>query len=562
MLLEIQNPTNIVQEKTTLSAQLASGASSLTVRNSEGITSNNYIIIGKLGEETTELERVSSVPSATSLSTVSTVSFAHGIGTPISVIGFNQVEISRKTSASGTYSVLTTIDLEVDDTHTTYDDTAGQTTYYYRTRFYNSTSGQFSDYSPELKGSGFSSRAVKPMIDTVLRRLRDPKGEYNSREDVLQELIYEYEEVTSKLIQSSSEYYRKEVEIPVEKYKYEYTLPDDFREIKEVYNGDGTLVDPLPHNIAGTTGVPGYELTDRDRIYFNDVPTPSTDDVSPVNVHRMDSITADGTWAVGDDGENLTVDTDEFKEGTGSLNFDVDVSDSANNSVTLTNSTMTAQDLDDYEDTGKWRVWFYFPDVTYITSVDFRWGSSSTVYWALNVTKDYKDYAFHDGWNFLEFDWSSDDLTETGSPVTADAGAIDYLFFRINYSASQPDDTDFRIDGLRLTNTWHGNDVYRVVFFRQPDMLVNEMDELDIPPGNSRLLVDGAVAALMVGYENRDTISRTLLQRSDDKKSMFINQSSKRTRRPIGPRPYGRGRGYSSSSGFRRVNKNYDVFFP
>lgn len=560
MFLDIQNPLNIIQEKTTVSSSLASGGSSVSVRNTDGISANDYVIIGKLGEETTELEQISTVSSATSLSLNDTVNFAHGIGSPISVIGYNQIEISYKTSVSGSFSVLDTIDIQVDSLATTYDDTSGQTSYYYRIRLYNSTTGQYSDYSPTLKGSGFSSKAVKPMINTILRRLRDKNAEYNSREDVLQEVIYQYEEVTSKLIQSSSEYYRKEIEIPTEAFKYEYALPSDFREVHVVKNGDGTTIEPLPNDIAGATGVPGYELSDTSKIYFNQVPTPATDDVSPTTILANNGSTENGTWSVGDDGTNLTDDADEYKVGVGSLNFDIDVSSDTDNKVTITNSTFTSVDLSSYEDTGKIRMWVYLPDVTYITNMDLRWGTDSSNYWELTgVSTDYKKQAFRDGWNLVQFDWADTNVTETSSPDDEDVG---YILLTINYSSSQSDDTDFRLDAIRIANTFSGEDVYRLIYFRQPTAITNEMDELDIPPGNSSLLLDGAVAALMVGYENRDTLTRELLNRSDDKKSMFITQSSKRTRRPIGPRPYGRRRGYTRTGNFRSVNPNYDVHFP
>lgn len=559
MLIKIRNPIELAREHTTISSTLSASSTEVTLRNTDGLAANDYVVIGRMGSEQAELERISSVDDATTITLASAVSFQHDINTQVSTIPFNQVEISRKTTASGSWSVLTTTDLQVDSLQTAYDDTSGQSSYFYRVRFKNENSGQFSDYSSELKGTGFDSRTVKPMIDTILRRLGDPQGEFTSREDVRYEIQLKYEDVTNGLVQSSAEYYRKEIEVPMEPFKYEYTLPDDFKEIHEVRNGDGTKVEPLPNDVLGATGIDGYELTGRNRVYFNNVPTPATDDVSPTTILSNNAFDEDGTWTAGDDGANVTTDTDEFKVGTGSINFDIDVSQDADNKVTLTNSTFTSTDLSDYEDTGRIRVWVYLPDVTYITSVNLKWGSDSSNTWDLTVTKDYKDHAFRDGWNLLEFDWSSSDVTETGSP---DDEAVDYIQLTINYSSSQGDDEDFRLDAIRIANTFSGNDVYRLIYFRNPDKITNEMDQLDIPVGYGSVLLDGVIAELMIRYENRDTLTQRLIDRSDKRQGKFLSQASKRTRRPIGPRPFGRKRRYSSRSGFKNVHTNYDVYFP
>lgn len=155
-----------------------------------------------------------------------------------------------------------------------------------------------------------------------------------------------------------------------------------------------------------------------------------------------------GTWAVdstNSDATNLTVDNAEFIHGNGSLNFDITVSQSGNNRATLTNSTLTSLDLTDYNDLASWIMGVYIPDVTYITSVTLFWGSSSTAYWSLTSTTDINGNAFVNGWNTVKFDWASSTKTSTPS-----VSAVTYMRIDVNYGASQPDDTDFRVDYLRL----------------------------------------------------------------------------------------------------------------
>ena len=193
----------------------------------------------------------------------------------------------------------------------------------------------------------------------------------------------------------------------------------------------------------------------------------------------------------------------------------------------------------------------YLPDVTYLTSITMRWGSSSSVYWALDVEKDYKDHSFHDGWNLIEFDWADGSVTETGSPVTADATALDYIQFRINYSSSQPDDEDFRLDAIKISNTWDANHVYEVEYLHQPAQLTNEMDEVELPEGYQYLLVDYAVGQIYRRQPEKETVAKELLRSFENELATFVAQSAKRTRRVRGfrtdyKRPYYVARGDSS----------------
>ncbi len=166
-------------------------------------------------------------------------------------------------------------------------------------------------------------------------------------------------------------------------------------------------------------------------------------------VSDMDALTAGGgTWAVdatNSDATNLTVDTTEKKQGSASLNFDVDVSQSANNKATIQNTTMTSMDLSDFEDLASWIFWVYVPDVTNFTSVTLYWGDDTSNYWSATVTTDIDGSAWVAGWNEVKINWA--DATATASP---DKEAVDYVGFDLNYDAGQGDDTDFRIDNLKL----------------------------------------------------------------------------------------------------------------
>ena len=159
---------------------------------------------------------------------------------------------------------------------------------------------------------------------------------------------------------------------------------------------------------------------------------------NPIKVNEADSITNNGTWAVGDDASNLRVDNLVFVSGSGSLRFDTT---GAGTTAFLENSTMEAQDLTRDEDQGALFCFVYIPDPARVTNWNLRWGSSTTDFWDVTVTSAFDATAFQVGWNLLRFDW--DGATETGTP---DASVVDYLRITLTYDGTA--DTDYRVDAF------------------------------------------------------------------------------------------------------------------
>src|SRR3990167_6487134 len=236
-------------------------------------------------------------------------------------------------------------------------------------------------------------------------------------------------------------------------------LPD-FRAIKDLrlsqgHDDDFDFVDPnyFAHKFGSGSKDKIYTIEQRDggqvlRVNQPDIGTSTT-------VHEANDFDSNGTWeadATNSDALNVTTDSVVYQESSGSVKFDADVSQSANNRVTVTNDDMTAIDLSAYTRTGIIRFWLYIPDVTndtskYVTSVEFRWGSDSSNYWSLTVDKPANSAVFQDRWNLLQFDWK--DATETGSVTET---AIDYLEVTVNYSASKADAVGFRINDINIYN--------------------------------------------------------------------------------------------------------------
>ena len=167
-----------------------------------------------------------------------------------------------------------------------------------------------------------------------------------------------------------------------------------------------------------------------------------------VDLHDCDTLANNGTWTAdtsASDATNVELDEVEFNEGVGSISFDADVSQSANNRATIYNEDMSSVDLSDYNNISSIIFDIYLPATTNFSSVTAYWGSSSTAYWSGTATTDFNSNAFVAGWNTLKIDWSSASMTST-----PDDTAIDYLRFDYNYAAGYSDTVGLRLDNVRI----------------------------------------------------------------------------------------------------------------
>lgn len=173
--------------------------------------------------------------------------------------------------------------------------------------------------------------------------------------------------------------------------------------------------------------------------------------VTPIQIHNMDTIDDNGTWAVGDDAQNLAVDTLFKVQGSASLKFDLDGSTTAGY---IENSTFVAKDLTEHENVSSLFLYVYFPDSSIVTSVDLRWGDNTTNFWNVTSTTPHNQTSFQNGWNLMRFDWNG--ATETGAP---DASSVNYARVTINYDGTA--DTDIRVDII----TSNIGEIYDIVYY-------------------------------------------------------------------------------------------------
>ncbi len=187
MVITAYNTETDDLERSFLSNSISAGATDLVVKNNDRFAASQRVQIGELGREKTEVVTVGSVTGGTGV-TVSALTFPHSADDPVYVLRFDQVKFYRSTTGSdGTYTLISTqaLDVDNDTLTTTYDDTVGLATYFYKVSYYNSVSTLESSLSDPVLGSGYTRGAVGFMIDEVLREVADENEMFTSRTELL-----------------------------------------------------------------------------------------------------------------------------------------------------------------------------------------------------------------------------------------------------------------------------------------------------------------------------------------------------------------------------------------
>ncbi len=127
-------------EYTEVATAIAIDGTTLVVDSTEGFSADDYIIIGNLNTEKTEIVKITSVTNSTTL-VIGAVIYTHAVDSPVRYTPYNQVRFYRSTSETGTFTRIATETMEVDNESgtTNYNDTEGTTSSWYKTTYYNST---------------------------------------------------------------------------------------------------------------------------------------------------------------------------------------------------------------------------------------------------------------------------------------------------------------------------------------------------------------------------------------------------------------------------------------
>lgn len=194
-------------------------------------------------------------------------------------------------------------------------------------------------------------------------------------------------------------------------------------------------------------------------------------------VTLTDTSTTTG-WAATTGASTITLDQTNNVAGGGMLVFNLLAGSS---SGYIENSALTAVDLSTYVNKSSGFVWVYLPTGSAVTSINLRWGSSSSNYYSLSVTQNQYGLAFQNGWNLLAFNWSSS--TVVGSPV---ATAMNYVRFTPTYNSTLQ--TGVKFCNLTFNTGYYFEAVYYSKYlFRDPTTNVFQETVTDITD-NSKII--------------------------------------------------------------------------
>lgn len=167
MILTAYHPSIETGEISYLASAVAAGATSLVLKSVKGFSTDDYIVIGKLGAEKTEIVKITSVTAATNTIGFAALGFGHGVDAPAQVIKHNQIKFYKSATLTGTYNLIATVDIDADDKMTRYDYAAGLATDYFKVSYYNSTTATESAKSDPLLGTGYSRKALASLLKEI-----------------------------------------------------------------------------------------------------------------------------------------------------------------------------------------------------------------------------------------------------------------------------------------------------------------------------------------------------------------------------------------------------------
>ena len=180
------------REKTYLTASVAVGGVTLTVKavDANAWADNDYIIIGEIGSKTAELLQINgAVADGTSLtidqSGAGGARYVHAVDEPVYRIDYNQIEISRATTATGAKTILATNEIQPDDLFTRYEDSANSTGFGF-VRWRNG--GDYSEYSDPIPYTGYTPRSLGRIIKMVRRHTDELDFRTLRDEDIIEEV--------------------------------------------------------------------------------------------------------------------------------------------------------------------------------------------------------------------------------------------------------------------------------------------------------------------------------------------------------------------------------------
>lgn len=148
----------------------------------------------------------------------------------------------------------------------------------------------------------------------------------------------------------------------------------------------------------------------------------------PLVLNTADQIqTGSGTWVTGGDASGLTTNSTNYLANPASLQFNLS---GATGVGYLEISNMPAIDMSLLVNQTVEFLYTSLPTGSNFTSLEFRFGSSSSNYYKQTATVNQQNSVFINGWNLVAFPWLGSTVVGTPNPA-----AINYLRVTWNYTS-------------------------------------------------------------------------------------------------------------------------------
>lgn len=241
MIIVAYNPDTSHLERTYLGKSYAAGVSAFLVKNTNGFTDGKKILMGAMSRERSEILTVLDTGlTKTNLPTTTNSSFPHDADDPVYVLEYDKIRIYRSTTGSGgSYSLLATIDIDVDnaDGATYYDDANALTTYWYKICYYDSVDDVESEYTAPMAATGYTLKQLGSFIPQIAKDVGDPEFLEN---DIATYIAW-MNDINSDLLTQAKRPYRflkDEVPIDIEEDDSSFPFPTDLWKINFIEAND------------------------------------------------------------------------------------------------------------------------------------------------------------------------------------------------------------------------------------------------------------------------------------------------------------------------------------
>lgn len=206
-----------VKVSTYLANNYDSVVTSLASDNASDFTSgiNILLLLSSLGAENSEI--VTSASHTSTTFTIEATAFAHNRGDSVSEIAYNQVSIYKSSTLTGTYTLFSTMSMQVTQLNTVAFDPTGLSTDYYKVQWVNSAyPAQVSDFSAPVSAGSYPTNSVATVIYPVLKAMGVSENDAKINTEFLLSAIDDARKYTEAKLYGIRHAWSQEFEHPIQ----------------------------------------------------------------------------------------------------------------------------------------------------------------------------------------------------------------------------------------------------------------------------------------------------------------------------------------------------------